>query len=237
MIPPNIFIEEYTLASAWAKAVKEVMKNGIVLPSEYGPKTKDVCSTIVVKFPYEEPILHPQFPTKSGHLLEYIKQFDRDYDWEKQGFKYTYMDRLTSYPYHYEDEYAEDSYEAHMDQFTEMRLQLLQKPITRRAQIITWVPEIDQKDNEPPCLQRVWMRKLSDTTVEMHCDWRSRDLFAAWNSNYVAILAMIKNEILIPCNLRMVKLVDFCDSLHIYEGNWEEASKVMPAIVNPMMMR
>lgn len=231
-IPPNIFIEGYTLADAWAKAVKEVMKNGVILPTEYGPKSKDVCSTIVVKYPYTEPILHSQFPTKEGHLLEYIKQFNRDYDWEKQGFKYTYMDRLTKYCI---DNPYQDNVET-IDQLKIMQEQL-KKPISRRVQVITWEPEIDMSDDEPPCLQRIWMRKLSDSTVEMHCDWRSRDLFAAWNSNYVAILAMIEKEILVPLNLKLVKLVDFCDSLHIYEGNWEEANEVKPAIVNPMLMR
>ncbi len=235
MIPPNIFIEGYTLADCWAKAVRETMKNGVILPSEYGPRSRDVCSTIVVKYPYIEPVLHPQFPTKSGHLLEYIKQFERSYDWKKQGFVYTYLDRLTKYPA--KGTNLSNPYEViEMDQLKYLKEQL-EKPITRRAQIITWVPEMDMYNDEPPCLQRIWMRKLSPTTAEIHCDWRSRDLFAAWNSNYIAILAMIKKEILIPLNLNLVKLVDFCDSLHIYEGNWEEASKVNLVPVNPMLMR
>lgn len=240
MIPKNIFIEEYTLASAWAKAVKTVMKEGVILPSEYGVKTRDVCGTIVVKYPFEEPMLHPQFPTKELHLKEYVKQFDRDYDWATQGFTYTYMDRFIHYPYAYEDRSWEEGhgllYDCELDQLASLRLQL-SKSITRRAQIITWVPEIDDDDDEPPCLQRLWMRKLSSTTCELHCDWRSRDLFSAWNSNYIAILTMIDREILKPLNLKLVKLVDFVDALHIYEGNWEEATKVMPAVVNPMLMR
>lgn len=240
MIPPNIFIEGYTLPDVWAKAVKEVMKNGLILPTEYGPRSKDVCSTMVIKYPFAEPMLHPQFPTKELHLNEYIKQFTREYDWCKQGFKYTYIDRFIHYPYTYEDQSWEEGhgllYDGELDQFKEMRLQL-QKSITRRAQIITWIPEIDQIDDEPPCLQRIWIRKLTDTTCEMHCDWRSRDLFSAWNSNYIGILSMIDREILKPLNLKLVKLVDFVDALHIYEGNWEEAEAVRPAIVDPMLMR
>jgi len=232
MIPPNIYIEGYTLPDVWAKAVKEVMKNGIILSTEYGPKSKDVCSTMVIKYPFEQPMLHPQFPTKEQHLREYVKQFEREYDWEKQGFTYTYVDRFIHYP-------VSDPYEGYtyMDQFVQMRLDLIQKPVSRRTQIVTWVPAIDQTNDEPPCLQRIWMRKLTDTTCEMHCDWRSRDLFSAWNSNYIAILDMIKREILIPANLKLVKLVDFVDSLHIYEADFEEAAKVMPAVVNPMLMR
>lgn len=228
MIPKTIFIEAYTLADAWAKAVREVMEKGIIFPTEYGPRSKDVNSIIVVKYPFEEPMLHKQFPTKEQHLREYVKQFTREYDWKKQGFVYTYTDRLVNYP--------SNTMGLPIDQLVYIREQL-KKPITRRAQAITWNPDMDMNHNEPPCLQRIWMRKLTDTTVELHCMWRSRDLFSAWNSNYIGILSMIDREILTPLNLKLVKLVDFVDALHIYETDWEEASKVMPAVVNPILMR
>ena len=67
--------------------------------------------------------------------------------------------------------------------------------------------------------------------------WRSRDLFAAWNSNMVGLLTMIRREVLDPNNLKLVKVVDFCNSLHIYEADWEEASKVKPLPKSPQMMR
>lgn len=230
MYPPTLVVEAPTLATAWQKLVKEVMRDGIIIPTEYGPKSKDACTVTTITFPYSEPALHPSFPTKEEHLIQYCKQFDRDFDWQTQGFKYTYMDRLTKYPSILEQD--DD-----IDQFAEMRLQLLQKSTTRRAQIITWIPDIDQENDEPPCLQRIWMRKLNDTDVEMHCDWRSRDLFCAWNSNYVAILYMIKKEILDPLGLRLVKLVDFCDSLHIYEANFDEANKISMVTANPQLYR
>jgi len=232
MIPKTIMIEGLTLPDTWAKLVKATMQHGIDIKTEYGPMSKDICSVAVIKYPFEEPMLHPQFPTKEQHLREYEKQFTREYDWERQGFKYTYIDRFIHYP-------VSDPYEGctYMDQFAQMRLDLIQKPVSRRAQIITWVPAIDQTNDEPPCLQRIWMRKLTDTTCEMHCDWRSRDLFSAWLSNYIALLSMIKREILIPANLKLVKLVDFVDALHIYSTDFDEAAKVMPAVVNPMLMR
>jgi thymidylate synthase len=236
MIPPNIFIEGYTLSDAWAKAVKEVMEKGLILPTEYGPRSRDVCSTIVIKYPFEQPMLHPQFPTKELHLREYVKQFTREYDWEKQGFSYTYVNRLIEYPIYKPKETVEDYDLITTDQLFYIKCEL-QKPITRRAQAITWVPGLDMGNPEPCCLQRIWMRKLTDSTCELHCDWRSRDLFSAWNSNYVGILDMIRREILIPLNLKLVKLVDFVDALHIYSTDWEEAEKVMPAVVNPQLMR
>jgi thymidylate synthase len=220
MIPPNIFIEEYTLATAWAKLVKEVMKNGIITPCEYGPRTRDICSMVVVKYPMEEPILHTQFPTKDLHLKEYCAQFSRDYDWKKSGFKYTYLSRLTE----------------PIDQIKYMGEQL-QKPTTRRAQAITWIPEIDTVNDEPPCLQYLTMRKLTPDSVELHCHWRSRDIYNAWLTNYIAVISMINREILIPLNLKLIKLVDFIDYAHIYEADFESALEINTVAASPMLMR
>jgi thymidylate synthase (methanogen type) len=225
--PPTNLIQAVGLADAWAQAVNFVMKNGMQIKTEYGPMSKDICSVIEVREPFTEPMLHPQFPTKELHVKEYLKQWERDYDWRKQGFEYNYMDRLINYPSRGTD----------IDQLKTIR-DLLPHGISRRRQAITWIPERDLFVKEDqPCLQRLWVRALGDGSAEMHCMWRSRDLFAAWNSNMVGLLTMIKREVLEPNKLTLVKVVDFCNSLHIYEADWEAASVVKPLPKSPQMMR
>jgi thymidylate synthase (methanogen type) len=225
--PPTNLIQAVGLADAWAQAVNYVMKNGMEMRTEYGPMSKDICSIIEIRDPYTEPMLHSQFPTKELHVKEYLKQWERSYDWKKQGFEYNYMDRLINYP----------SREKDIDQLKAIR-DLLPQGISRRRQAITWIPERDLFVMEDqPCLQRLWVRALDDQNAEMHCMWRSRDLYAAWNSNMVGLLTMIKREVLEPNNLKLVKVVDFCNSLHIYESDWEAASKVKPVPRSPQMMR
>ncbi len=214
--PPTIHIKARTLAEAWAKAVKKVMREGIVISTEYGPLSRDVCSLIEVTHPQEEPMLHPQFPTKQKHLQGYLKQWERDYDWKAQGFEYNYLDRLT-HP---------------LDQLQAIR-ELLPQGVSRRRQAITWIPRVDLKSEHPPCLQRIWLRNLGDSQVEVHCTWRSRDLYSAWNTNLIGIIRMLEREILKPNNLKLARLVDFCNSLHIYEADWPDAEKVKPIGVNP----
>ena len=225
--PPTNLINAVGLADAWAQAVNFVMKNGMVIKTEYGPMSRDICSVIEIREPYAEPMLHPQFPTKELHVKEYLKQWERDYDWKKQGFEYNYMDRLINYPSRGKD----------VDQLKAIR-DLLPKGVSRRRQAITWIPERDLFVTEDqPCLQRLWVRALGEGNAEMHCMWRSRDLFAAWNSNMVGLLTMIKREVLEPNKLALVKVVDFCNSLHIYEADWEAASLVKPLPKSPQMMR
>jgi len=225
--PPTNLIHAVGLADAWSQAVNFVMKNGMQIKTEYGPMSRDICSVIEVREPFAEPMLHPQFPTKELHVKEYLKQWDRDYDWKKQGFEYNYMDRLINYP----------SRGTNVDQLKAIR-DLMPQGVSRRRQAITWIPERDLFVKEDqPCLQRLWVRALGEGNAEMHCMWRSRDLFAAWNSNMVGLLTMIKREVLEPNELTLVKVVDFCNSLHIYEADWEAASKVKPLPRSPQMMR
>jgi len=225
--PPTNLIQAFGLADAWAQAVNFVRKNEMQIKTEYGPMSRDICSVIEIHEPFAEPMLHPQFPTKELHVKEYLKQWEREYDWKKQGFEYNYMDRLINYPSRGKD----------VDQLKAIR-DLLPQGVSRRRQAITWIPERDLFVKEDqPCLQRLWVRAIGDGNAEMHCMWRSRDLFAAWNSNMVGLLTMIKREVLEPNKLTLVKVVDFCNSLHIYEADWEAASSVKPLPRSPQMMR
>lgn len=224
--PPTHLIQATGLADAWAQAVNLVMKYGMILKTEYNQRAKDVCCVMQITQPFLKPMLHPQFPTKEMHLKEYLKQWERGCDWKRQGFEYNYMDRLINYPCRNKN----------IDQLKAIR-DSLNKGISRRRQAITWIPERDLFVKEDqPCLQRLWFRNLENNNVELHCMWRSRDLYAAWNSNMIGLLTMVKREVLEPNNLELVKIVDFCNSLHIYEADWEAASKIKPMPKNPQMM-
>ena len=150
--PPTNLIQAFGLADAWAQAVNFVMKNGMEIKTEYGPMSKDICSVIEIREPFAEPMLHPQFPTKELHVKEYVRQWERDYDWKKQGFEYNYMDRLINYPSRGKD----------VDQLKAIK-ELLPKGVSRRRQAITWIPERDLFVTEDqPCLQRLWVRVIGE---------------------------------------------------------------------------
>lgn len=256
--PPTIFIQAATLPDAWGQAVHEVMKQGMIIQTQYGPVSRDVCSVIEITHPYESPMLHPDFPTKIRHAEEYLKQWYRDYDWIGQGFDYNYMNRLTHYPkprVQCDEEYSRErttrgkesewyynkdpqvGNPMFIDQIAEIAAKINQG-ISRRVQAITWIPSRDLFVKEDqPCLQRLWMRHLLNGNCELHAMWRSRDLFAAWNSNMVGLLTMVDREILQPNKMKLIKLIDFCNSLHIYEADWDAARKVKKLSPNPMLIR
>ena len=258
-VPPTILIQANGLPDAWHKAIKECLKHGALNERFYGKpvRTKNIVSMIEIGNPLHEPMLHEDFPTGELHLHEYIKQWERGYDWKKQGFEYNYMARLVCYPrtdinsdssgYYKVKQLCENT----IDQIKIVREKIANRIakggeclVSNRDQIITWVPERDLFiDEDQPCMQRIQIFVYSYPKMdggilipgkgEFHVDWRSRDLFSAWNSNMVGLTLMLKREIFDPNNIKIVRCVDRCSSLHIYEGDWESAEKVKPVAVMP----
>jgi thymidylate synthase len=242
--PPTKLIKATTLPEAWIKAVDYVLSNGMLIGTQYGNRSVDAHVTISISNPYAVPMLHKQFPTKELHLKEYLKQWEREYGfstWAIQGFEYSYMNRALAYPAaDFKEGTPNEHYYMHAsqpfllgpdsldsDRFInqiDRARDLLSKGISRRVQIITWLPDRDLfVEGDQPCFQRLWLRNLGNGYLEAETDWRSRDCFAAWNSNVAGMLYMIKREFLEPLNLKLAKYDDHSNSLHIYEGNWDEA--------------
>lgn len=274
--PPIINTSAIGLPDAYYKLIKDCLKHGALKRRFYGKpvNTLDIISLTEINHPLLEPMLHKQFPTREFHLKEYEKQWERDYNWIKQGFEYNYMDRLTKYPVspefgnlldneHYHKSGISDSY--FIDQLKVIKEKIsarIEKGgeclISNRDQVITWIPDRDMFVNEDqPCLQRLqfFVYEYPKDNIlyecydephygepfkgkaEFHVSWRSRDLYSAWNSNMIALINMLKKEIFDPNNLELVRVVDFCNSLHIYEGDWESAKLVKPAVLPPHLMR
>lgn len=273
--PPIKSIEAIGLADAYYKLVRTCLNEGAEKKRFYGVpvKTYDIISLTEIKRPLLEPMLHSQFPTKELHCAEYEKQWERDYDWKKQGFEYNYMDRLTNYPNYYNIPepdsfkfYYNRSYPPYCDERFIDQLKVIRENIANRIakggeclvsnrdQAITWIPDRDMFVSEDqPCLQRIQFfvyeypnkerveagADIHETKgkAEFHCMWRSRDLFTAWNTNMIGLIKMLMKEVFEPNNLELIKVVDFCNSLHIYEGDWDAAKLVKPIAINPQLMR
>lgn len=102
---------------------------------------------------------------------------------------------------------------------------LKKSPYSRRAQAITWRPLIDPYHEDPPCLQRIYMR-VKDGELIMQTTWRSRDLFRAWEAN-VNGMVRIQKSVADQLGVKMGHYLDFSNSLHIYGVNLKEVKEVL----------
>jgi len=217
-----IHIEADTIAEAYALLCRKVLKHGKYQVNDQ-TTTIGTPATVVIYHPFREPRIHPDFPTKKKHLEEYMNQWYRSYDWKGQGFEYNYMDRLVNYN--------------GIDQLEIIKNKLKKKDYSRRLKAITWMPDKDLCTDNPPCLNALWFRRSSEKTVEVQSIWRSRDCFSAFNSNVVALLAMISREILVPLELDISEYIEFISNAHVYNHDFESAKRVKLLPPNPQILK
>lgn len=242
-LSPIIKIEERNFHNAWAKAVQAVIKNGLDTeiggPDQRKP-IKGACMLISLTRGAIEQVesreLHPQFPFKS--VDQYRREFTREFVNEyrrgpREGkFPYLYADRLMFYA-----PIDTAKWLMGIDQLSELREGLAEQREYRitsnRHQIITWVPHIDFSVSSPPCLQRIQIRWLAGDNVDVHLDWRSRDLFSAWQVNIIGVVDMLNREVVKPNHCQIARIIDFNDSLHIYKADIGQAEQVKLVPVSP----
>ena len=106
---------------------------------------------------------------------------------------------------------------------------------TNRAQITTWIPEVDSRVEGPPCFQRGWF-KVEDGVLHFETDWRSREFVYAWYENIIgmASLAMLVRDCVRDYSgLQLsddIRYVDKCNSLHVYEKDYADFERTFATI-------
>ncbi|MFX1419876.1 MAG: thymidylate synthase [Promethearchaeota archaeon] len=107
---------------------------------------------------------------------------------------------------------------------------LKEKPYSRRAQAITWRPLVDPYHEDPPCLQRIYMR-IKDKKLIMQTTWRSRDLFRAWEANVNGMIR-IQKFVAEQLGVGIGHYLDFSNSLHIYGNTISEVKDMLNRMKN-----
>jgi len=102
---------------------------------------------------------------------------------------------------------------------------LKETPYSRRAQAITWRPLVDPYHEDPPCLQRIFMR-IKEGRLIMQTTWRSRDLFRAWEANVNGMIR-IQKSIADKLGVEVGHYLDFSNSLHIYGSTIAEVKDML----------
>lgn len=233
---PVLKVEGNTLPEVWEKSLKELWDKGTEIKTQYDrskdPPSKDSTMIMVINEPMSEPRIHRALPTGLDELEIYRQEVVlgvHDHWIGKHGWSYSYHDRLFNYK----------TAQGYLDQMAMTIENLICCPYTRRAQAITWDPELDIKHHEPPCLQRVWLRILDDPqkglTLNMNTHWRSRDAYKAAFMNIFA-LTDLQREIATKISEKLEKEVkvgryaDIADSYHIYGSYFDQFKGFLDAL-------
>lgn len=270
---PEIIHEKNSFGNAWYRALNHILKTkheitfgGKVkdkVPVQYEKKKAyDSDTTIVLEGnALKEAIegkLHPQFPTKEKVKEAYINEWNRGYDWRKQGFAYCYEDRAENYQGYKTKNIALQHSEFNMDQVPSINVntiipisidqwKLAREDLAQQIEtgiqsnrnvIVIGNPSIDRFEipDSPPCLREIWIRWEREDMVAVETNWRSRDCYGALMTNIPGLLSAVVREVVIPNKCKIIQYVDKSNSLHIYSGDWESAAQVKPIQINPMLM-
>jgi len=249
---PVLVVSENSLAKAYETALVRLYTEGIRFETQYDkpgdPLSLDCTMNITILEPESDPIIHKAFPGGIEDLKEYVLELKGFKDhWVKNmndpddtRWEYTYHGRLKNYGSW--KELKENKTESHdvgfkVNQIEYVIRKLVDQPFTRQAQMITWMPNLDMKVYDPPCLQSLWYRILEDEdgVQWLNCNirFRSND---AWGANFMNMFGFIRfnREIIADeiakRNGKVVKLGRLnwhADSWHIYGKDVEKAKAML----------
>jgi len=218
------------MPEAWEKAVLRCWEEGERVRTEYDkaddPESRDCTAMIIVRKPFDEPRIHKAFPGSLESLEIYRQEValgihDSWIDPEAGKWSYTYHQRLFAYDVH-----DEDGGEKVIDQFGYIIEKLSETAHSRRAQAITWKPDVDPSVDDPACLQRMWFR-IFGNELRMNVHMRSNDAFKAAFMNMWAFTDLqryVAEEISRRTGreLRPGPYAHIVDSFHIYGSYFGE---------------
>jgi thymidylate synthase len=219
-----------TLPEAWEQAVLRCWEEGDRIRTEYDkpgdPESRDCTAMIVARKPFQEPRIHKAFPGSLEALETYRQEVvlgihDHWVAPEEGKWSYTYHQRLFAY-----DLFDPDGGLCVVDQFKYIIEKLAAAPHTRRAQAITWKPDVDPVVDDPACLQRIWFRIYGEE-LHMNVHMRSNDAFKAAFMNMWAFTDLqryVAEEVSRRSGrpLRPGPYAHIVDSFHIYGSYFKE---------------
>ncbi len=225
---------------AWQEAVEFVRESKMKIKFGGGNEIKHAIdsqvSIILDRHAIEDVFMwkvHPSDPFGTTDKINaYLKEYESGFD--ASQFDYTYRDRLEKGFYILQ----EDGKYSPLNQLKILKngleKQIKENLSSNRNIAILFNPEIDNNDVlATPCFNEVLIRYEGNNEVSIHTTFRSHDLFQAWESNVIAILTMLREEVIKPCGCTIKFLSEHNYSLHIYEHNLEEARKIIKISISP----
>jgi thymidylate synthase len=248
---PVIYVQEKSLARAYESALIKLYNYGIGFKTQYDkpgdPLSLDCTMNITILEPESDPMIHMAFPGGIDDLKEYVLELKGYKDhWVKNmndpddtRWEYTYHGRLENYGIWKElrDGKSVEAGYFKINQIERIIEKLAKQPFTRQAQMITWMPNLDNDCYDPPCLQSLWYRIIEDKEglqwLNCNIRFRSND---AWGASFMNMFGLIQfNKEVIAAGVaehtgKTVKLARMnwqADSYHIYGKDIKTAKEML----------
>jgi thymidylate synthase len=255
---PVITVSGKSLAETYELALIYLYGKGTRFQTQYDkpgdPMSIDCTMNMTVLEPETDPMIHMAFPGGVDDLKEYVLELKgyKDHwvknigDEEDIRPEYTYHGRLKNYGV-WKDLVDGKSTEIgpfKVDQIEFVINKLAQQPFSRQAQMITWMPNLDNNSIDPPSLQSLWYRILEDDDgvlwLNSNIRFRSND---AWGASFVNMFGCIQfsKEVIADGiaqktgkKVKLGRMNWQADSYHIYGKDIQAAKERLFERINGM---
>jgi len=203
-----MYIRSKSIQSAWLRILSSLHYSDL-FESERG-QTKELLNLMVKITDPENDMICEHFPMGETELEDYSKQLLNP---DKQGFFYTYGERLRN------------NGKEGVDQIDYVVKCLKENPNSRRAIAVTWIPPVDTKTDEVPCMILVDF-KVRNKKLHLTAVFRSNDMFGAWPANAYG-LTRLGEHVAQELGIKFGTLTTLSISAHIYEHDFNNVKSVL----------
>lgn len=208
----SFYIRGDSISQSWARLLNSIWYSGDDVKSQRG-KTKEILNLMCeVRKPVDKEI--DGFPMGADELKVYAKQLMLK---DKSGFEYTYGERLRAW--------GADIIPEPVDQIEKVIGILKRSKCTRRATAVTWIPPIDSKKEDVPCLIMSDF-KIRDRILHLTSVFRSNDMYGAWPANVYG-LDKVNRYVAKKAGVKAGSITTLSISAHVYEHDYNNVKKIL----------
>ena len=219
------------IVASWQKAIERIMRYGTIKGTQYGYKQRELIGlTWVSKEENSSKAdleLSKDWPDElaevTGATDKAISQYHEVFlsPEPPEGVSYTYGNRFRRYP----------DGDSTFDQIQEVLIKQLRSSVdSRRAVATTMIPSIDKDSKEPPCITQIQAIQ-SNGQLHLLATVRSHDMFKAAIPNAFGLRTIQQEIVSALDDLEPGYLQITSQSAHIYEQDWDNASKLVKCTV------
>lgn len=206
-------IRAKNISDAWYRGLNIIWNHGNVIADERGNQIKEFMDLmVVIEDPYNNRI-PKDIVWNEERLEEYAKQLISGEN--KQDFEYTYGQRLRNW-------------NGKVDQIEYVIKKLQENPASRRAIAITWIPPIDTKVDEVPCMMLDDF-KIRDGRVHLTTLFRSHDFGGAYPANLYGLSKLLE-YVADRLDEKPGVITTISISAHVYEHDWDLVESIVKGI-------
>lgn len=227
------FIRARTISEAWHRGIGLIWRQGSEIKDERGTRIKELIGLQVVVEDTRTDKIPPEYERlwNREHLDEYAAQL---LSGENPGFEYTYGERLRAWTLATvngdpSSSTASESPIPPVDQISEAVRRLKAAPETRRATAVTWIPSVDARKEEVPCMI-VDDFKLRDGRLNLIVFFRSHDFAGAYPANLYG-LSRVLDHVSAEIGAEPGSITTLSASAHIYEHDWDWVEGMLTGIM------